>query len=89
MNTTPLQPEGRNLESEAALFPLLEPYSTGYLEESHGIHKIYYEQCGNPKGKPVVILHGGPGSGSGSKQRRFHDPDRYRIILFDQRGSGR
>ena len=52
-------------------------------------HRIYYEQCGNPEGKPVVMLHGGPGAGCSAKMRRFHDPSRYRIVLFDQRGSGR
>jgi proline iminopeptidase len=50
---------------------------------------LYFEQCGNPKGKPVVMLHGGPGAGCSAKMRRFHDPAHYRIILFDQRGSGR
>jgi proline iminopeptidase len=50
---------------------------------------MYYEQCGNPDGKPVVILHGGPGAGCGAKIRRFHDPRAYRIILLDQRGAGR
>ncbi|HEY4352804.1 MAG TPA: prolyl aminopeptidase, partial [Paraburkholderia sp.] len=52
-------------------------------------HTLYYEQCGNPIGKPVVILHGGPGAGCSAKMRRFHDPEKYRIVLFDQRGSGR
>src|SRR5690606_36573705 len=52
-------------------------------------HRLYYEQCGNPAGKPVVVLHGGPGAGCGPRMRRFHDPARYRIVLFDQRGSGR
>jgi len=50
---------------------------------------MYYEQCGNPDGKPVVLLHGGPGAGCSPKMRRFHDPAKYRIVLFDQRGSGR
>jgi proline iminopeptidase len=52
-------------------------------------HTLYYEQCGNPDGKPVVLLHGGPGAGSNAKMRRFHDPAKYRIVLFDQRGAGR
>jgi proline iminopeptidase len=52
-------------------------------------HRLYYEQCGNPHGKPVVLLHGGPGAGCSAKMRRFHDPKHYRIVLFDQRGSGR
>jgi len=52
-------------------------------------HRVYYEQCGNPQGKPVVILHGGPGGGCSPAMRCFHHPEKYRIILFDQRGSGR
>ena len=54
-----------------------------------GRHSLYFEQCGNPNGKPVVILHGGPGAGCSAKMRRFHDPAHYRIVLFDQRGAGR
>jgi proline iminopeptidase len=53
------------------------------------VHELYYEQCGNPKGKPVVFLHGGPGAGLVPDYRRFFDPEAYRVILFDQRGSGR
>lgn len=70
------------------LYPSIEPFDTGHLQVSER-HCLYYEQCGNPQGKPVVILHGGPGGGCSPKMRRFHDPERYRIILFDQRGSGR
>ncbi len=70
------------------LYPDIEPFDHGMLQLD-GRHAMYYEQCGNPIGKPVVILHGGPGAGCGAKMRRFHDPDAYRIILFDQRGSGR
>ena len=69
------------------LFPAIEPYDTGFLKK--GKHKIYYEQCGNPKGKPAIFLHGGPGGGCGSLSRRFFNPKKYRIILFDQRGCGR
>src|SRR2546425_7438529 len=65
----------------------IEPYDTGRLKVSD-IHEIYYEQCGNPKGKPVVFLHGGPGGGLVPEYRQFHDPVAYRIVLFDQRGSG-
>jgi len=68
------------------LFPSIEPYDNGYLKK--GVHEIYYEQCGNPKGKPAIFLHGGPGGGSGKLSRRFFDPKKYRIILFDQRGCG-
>ncbi len=70
------------------LYPVIEPYDSGFLAVSDR-HTLYYEQCGNPEGKPVVILHGGPGGGCSPKMRRFHDPARYRIVLFDQRGSGR
>ena len=70
------------------LYPDLEPYDTGMLAVD-ARHTLYYEQCGNPQGKPVVLLHGGPGAGCSAKMRRFHDPAKYRILLFDQRGSGR
>lgn len=70
------------------LYPEIEPYQSGWLEVSD-IHQIYYEQCGKPDGKPVVFLHGGPGSGCNANQRRFFDPAHYRIILLDQRGCGR
>ena len=70
------------------LYPAIEPYDTGRLKVSD-VHEIYYEQCGNPKGKPVVFLHGGPGGGLVPEYRQFHDPAAYRIVLFDQRGSGR
>ena len=72
----------------AALYPDIEPFDTGTLQVD-ARHRLYYEQCGNPKGKPVVMLHGGPGAGCGPKMRRFHDPKHYRIVLFDQRGAGR
>ena len=70
------------------LYPPIEPNHTGFLEVGSG-HKLYYEECGNPHGKPVVFLHGGPGGGCAAKMRRFWNPDVYRIILFDQRGSGK
>lgn len=75
-------------ETAYNLYPELEPYNSGWLPVSNG-HRIYYEQCGNPAGKPVVFLHGGPGSGCNPNQRRFFDPAHYRIILLDQRGCGR
>jgi proline iminopeptidase len=71
-----------------SLYPAIEPFARGRLQVSD-LHEIYFEQCGNPVGKPVVVLHGGPGGGSSPALRRFHDPDRYHIILFDQRGCGR
>lgn len=71
-----------------ALYPEIEPYDSGQLAVDTR-HTLYYEQCGNPHGKPVVFLHGGPGGGAGPASRRFFDPDHYRIVLFDQRGCGR
>jgi proline iminopeptidase len=70
------------------LYPSIEPYATGVLEVSGG-HRLVYEQCGNPSGRPVVFLHGGPGAGCNPTHRRFFDPAAYRIVLFDQRGAGR
>lgn len=70
------------------LYPEIEPYKTGYLDTGDG-HLVYWELCGNPKGKPVVFLHGGPGSGCTPKHRRLFNPEKYHIMLFDQRGSGR
>ena len=70
------------------LYPEIAPYDTGTLAVD-GRHTLYYEQCGNPEGKPVVLLHGGPGGGCSDKMRRFHDPRKYRIVLFNQRGAGR
>nr|WP_102868325.1 prolyl aminopeptidase [Pseudovibrio exalbescens] len=70
------------------MFPAIQPFNSGFLRVSD-LHTIYYEESGNPDGKPVVILHGGPGGGSSPAMRRLHDPAHYRIILFDQRGCGR
>ncbi len=70
------------------LFPEIPTYVTNWLKVGN-IHEIYYEECGNPNGYPVVFLHGGPGSGCNATQRRFFDPEFYRIILLDQRGCGR
>ena len=69
------------------LFPAIEPFNTGFMER--GCHEIYYEQCGNPNGKPAVFLHGGPGGGGSTTVRRFFNPERYHIVIFDQRGCGR
>jgi len=71
-----------------SLYPEIEPYRTGTLKVSD-IHEIYFEESGNPNGKPVVFLHGGPGGGTEPKQRRYFDPKAYRIVLFDQRGCGK
>lgn len=70
------------------LFPPISPYSSGFLEVND-IHSLYWEQSGNPDGVPILLLHGGPGAGATPTHRRFFDPDHYRIIIFDQRGSGR
>lgn len=70
------------------LFAPIEPYHVGRLKVS-ALHEIYFEQSGNPHGKPVLVVHGGPGGGSSPVMRRFHDPADYRIILFDQRGCGK
>ena len=70
------------------LYPEIEPYDRGKLRVSE-MHEVYYEQSGNPAGKPVVFLHGGPGGGTEPRHRRFFDPAAYRIVLFDQRGCGK
>lgn len=69
-------------------FPEIEPYRHGMLEVDD-LHTLYWEECGNPEGQPVLYLHGGPGAGSSPVQRRFFDPEHYRIVLFDQRGAGK
>jgi proline iminopeptidase len=70
------------------LYPEIEPFATWFFDTGDG-HRVYVEEVGNPFGKPVVFLHGGPGGGTNSMQRRFFDPARYHIVLFDQRGCGR
>ncbi|MEO0730018.1 MAG: prolyl aminopeptidase [Pseudomonadota bacterium] len=78
----------RTSTSDPMLYPPIEPYMIGRLDVGDG-HELYFEQCGNAAGHPVIVLHGGPGGGCSPLMRRFHDPSRYRIILFDQRGCGR
>lgn len=73
---------------KTGLYPPIEPYGRGHLDVGDG-HRLYYELAGNPQGLPVVYLHGGPGAGCVPQQRRYFDPDRYLIVLFDQRGSGK
>ena len=75
-------------ETEALLYPALEPYATGRLDVGEG-QRIYWEECGNPAGKPALVLHGGPGGGCSPAMRRYFDPERYRVVLFDQRQCGR
>ncbi|MFI4935004.1 MAG: prolyl aminopeptidase [Caulobacterales bacterium] len=72
----------------AQLYPDTQPFDQGLLEVGDG-QSVYWEVCGNPTGKPAVVLHGGPGSGCGPTWRRFFNPEAYRIVLFDQRGCGR
>lgn len=71
------------------LYPALEPYNTFMLPIDGTPHTLYVEESGNPQGKPIVFVHGGPGGGTSPSQRQFFDPARYRIVLFDQRGSGK
>lgn len=78
---------GQNFASRH-LYPPLEPYDRRLLSVGDG-HRIYVEQCGSPEGRPVVVLHGGPGGGCSPAMRRYFDPSKYRVILFDQRGCGR
>ncbi len=71
-----------------SFYPEIEPFDHGMLDVGDG-HKVYWEVCGNPKGRPAIFLHGGPGGGCGKDHRRLFDPKKYRIVLFDQRGCGR
>jgi len=75
-------------QQRRTLYPEIEPYKTGMLDVGDG-HRLYWELCGNPEGKPVVFLHGGPGGGSSPNHRRQFDPARYNILVFDQRGCGK
>ena len=75
------------MENQLNLYPKIKPYDSGFLNIDQ--HQIYFEQCGNPNGKPALFLHGGPGGGGSEEVRRFFNPDIYRIIVIDQRGCGR
>ncbi|HUH40096.1 MAG TPA: prolyl aminopeptidase [Castellaniella sp.] len=70
------------------MYPEIEPYAHGLMDVGHG-HQVYWELCGNPQGKPAIFLHGGPGAGCSPSHRQLFDPERYKILLFDQRGCGR
>jgi len=74
--------------SDADTLPVIEPYESGTLDVGDG-HRVYWECCGNPNGKPAVFLHGGPGAGCSPRQRRLFDPSAVRAVFFDQRGCGR
>lgn len=69
------------------LYPVITPYTTGKLQVSE-LHTLYYEEVGNPQGKPAVFLHGGPGGGIDPVYRQYFDPQQWRLVLFDQRGCG-
>jgi proline iminopeptidase len=75
-------------KSRRTLYPAIEPYERGMLDVGDG-HSLYWELSGNPGGKPVVFLHGGPGGGSSPDHRRQFNPDTYKILVFDQRGCGK
>ena len=75
------------MENQLNLYPKIKPYDSGFLNVDE--HQVYFEQSGNPNGKPALFLHGGPGGGGSEDVRRFFNPDFYRIIVFDQRGCGR
>ena len=76
------------MSENTMMFPPLEPFRSGVLAVDD-LHTLYWEECGNPDGQPVLFLHGGPGGGISSMHRRFFDPAHYRIVLFDQRGAGK
>ncbi|MEK7859721.1 MAG: prolyl aminopeptidase [Elusimicrobiota bacterium] len=75
-------------ETPRPLFPPLKPYREGRLRVSK-LHDLHFEECGSPKGKPLIFLHGGPGGGTDPVYRRYFDPKKWRIVLFDQRGCGK
>ena len=85
-----MEPNAHNprMTERRTLYPEIEPFRTGRLPVSGG-HELYFEESGNPKGKPVIFLHGGPGGGSEPRMRRYFDPTRYRVVLLDQRGCGK
>jgi proline iminopeptidase len=86
--TTTLRTSLEPASLRAKLYPPIEPHDSGCMDVDDG-HRIYWETCGNPLGQPALFLHSGPGGGCSANHRRLFDPDRYRIILFDQRGCGR
>jgi proline iminopeptidase len=87
MTTIPTERANTN-PALAQLYPAIEPFKWGMLDVGDG-HQVYWELCGNPSGKPAVFLHGGPGGGGSPEHRRLFNPDKYCVLLFDQRGCGR
>jgi proline iminopeptidase len=83
-----MRDQAPEVKERRTLYSDTPPHTTGRLRVSK-MHELHFEECGNPKGKPVVMLHGGPGGGISPTMRRFHDPQAYRIVLFDQRGAGK
>jgi proline iminopeptidase len=80
--------QGGALPRKNVLYPEIQPYAHGFLNTGDG-HQVYWELCGNPDGKPAIFLHGGPGSGCSPAHRQLFNPERYNVLLFDQRGCGR
>ncbi|MDM7459845.1 MAG: alpha/beta fold hydrolase, partial [Paracoccus sp. (in: a-proteobacteria)] len=79
---------GQISASHGRLHPAVEPFARHMIEVPGG-HHLYVEECGNPAGRPVIVLHGGPGGGCSPYMRRFFDPGHYHVVLFDQRGCGK
>jgi len=88
MDRTMLSTDVSGAAHRRSLFPEVQPFAAGWLRVG-GAHEVYYEECGRPNGKPCVILHGGPGGATNPTMRRFFDPSKWRMTLFDQRGCGR
>src|SRR5260221_2457472 len=88
MNRSAPAPAVMSAAGRRGLYVETEPFSSGWLPTG-GPHEVYYEECGAPGGKPVVVLHGGPGGAINATMRRFFDPARWRVVLFDQRGCGK
>jgi len=88
LSLSPLNCKNAISKVEITLWPEIEPFKTNYLKVSD-LHEIYYELCGNPQGKPVFVLHGGPGASCSPYYRRFFNPDKFLIVLHDQRGAGK
>src|SRR5277367_4361449 len=84
----PGAPDAPDPPTRRGFYPPIEPYRTGRLRVSD-VHELYFEESGNPRGRPILFLHGGPGFGTEANHRRFFDPSSYRIVLFDQRGCGK